>query len=106
MGQRLSVLATSFGRRYCSFISRRPLAVLAAALCVVAPMVWLASRLELRTDFKDLLSSHRRSVTELDRIGRRIGGNASFSIGIEGEDLPAMKRFADDLARKLRALPP
>lgn len=96
----------SLASRYSQFVFRRPLVVVALAALVLAPMLWLATKLDLRTDFKDLLPQNKRSVIELDRIGQRIGGNASFSIGIEGDDLPAMKRFADALADRLRALPP
>jgi predicted RND superfamily exporter protein len=79
---------------------------LLGALALLVPSIWLATKLGLSTDLKDLLPQKRRSVTELERISSRIGGNASFTIGIEGDDVPAMKRFADDVAARLRALPP
>ena len=94
------------GKRYAAFVFRHPWLILLCSLGVLGPAIWQASQLGLTTDLKDLLPKHRRSVTELDRINSRVGGNASFSIGIEGDDLPAMERFADDLAARLRALPP
>ena len=76
-------MLSQLARRYSAFVCRRPWLILLGALALFAPSIWLASKLELTTDFKDLLPRNRRSVTELDRIGQRMGGSGSFSIGSE-----------------------
>jgi len=96
----------SFAGTYIRFLCRRPGLIFAAAVALLVPSLWLAAKLELKTDFKDLLPKRRRSVTELERISKHVGGNSSLVIAVEGDDLAAMERYADDLAARLRALPP
>src|SRR5262245_45864336 len=95
-----------FSRGYVMFVWRHPILILAVAAALTITSLWLTAQLALRADVKDLRPRGKRSVTEFERIAGLIGGNASFSVGIEGENLPAMKRFADDLTKRLRALPP
>jgi predicted RND superfamily exporter protein len=91
-------------RRYTRFLCTRPWLVLLCAGALLAPSIYLASKLELKTDFKDLLPRNRRSVRELERIGHHVGGHASMVVGIEGNDLPAMERFAEAISGRLRGL--
>jgi predicted RND superfamily exporter protein len=95
----------SLAERYSDFVYRKPWTVLLVAAALLAPAAWAASRLQLATDFKDLLPRNRPSVVELDRLAKRIDSGVSLQIAVEGNDLPAMKRFADDMAKRLRALP-
>ena len=96
----------SLAKRYSAFVHRRPGLVLVVAGALLAPAVWAAAHLGLATDFKDLLPRSRPSVVELDRIADRLESGVSLQIAVEGESLPAMERFADDLGARLRALPP
>src|ERR1044071_4001439 len=90
--------------RYSRFVFRRPGTVVLTALALLVPALVAASRLSLKTDFKDLLPQSRPSVVELDRLNRHLDAGVSLQIAVEGANLPAMERFADDLGARLRAL--
>src|SRR5262245_10511864 len=92
-------------QRYSGFVYRKPWTVLFVTVALLLPAAWAASRLQLATDFKDLLPRTRPSVVEMDRIAARIESGVSLQVAVEGDDLAAMERFADELARRLRALP-
>jgi predicted RND superfamily exporter protein len=92
-------------QRYSGFVYRKPWTVLLVTAALLAPAAWAASRLDLATDFKDLLPRTRPSVVEMDRIAARIESGVSLQVAVEGNDLPGMERFADELAKRLRALP-
>ena len=94
--------------RYAAFACRHPHAFVAAMLLSVVPALFLAARLELRTDFKDLLPADKPSVVELERVANLLAGAAgpSLTVAIQGDDLPAMKRFADALAGRLAQMGP
>src|SRR6516225_5601786 len=92
-------------QRYSGFVYRKPWTVPLVTAALLAPAAWAASRLDLATDFKDLLPRTRPSVVEMDRIAARIESGVSLQVAVEGNDLPGMERFADELAKRLRALP-
>src|SRR5579863_78825 len=75
----------------------------AALLCVVAG--YFARRLELRTDFAELLSDRDPSVEELRRLQARLPGMAALIVDVQSPDAAANIRFADDLAARLRTEP-
>ena len=83
--------------------ARRPVLAVLLLVASAVPMGWLTTQLELRTDFKDLLPKDRRSVLELERVQKLVAaaGGPSLTIAIEGDDLPAMKRFADAAGQAL-----
>ena len=86
--------------------TRRPALAVMLLVGSAVPMGWLTTQLELRTDFKDLLPKDRRSVLELERVQKLVAaaGGPSLTVAIEGDDLPAMKRFADAVGRTLSAM--
>src|SRR5205085_257126 len=72
--------------RYCDWIWRRRYAILAVAIAVTGAAGALASRLELRTNFAELLPSRDPAVAELERLSKRVGGTAILQIAVEGPD--------------------
>jgi predicted RND superfamily exporter protein len=73
-----------------------------ALLTVVGAL--LATRLELRTRFDQLLPDHQPSVVELRRLTERTGGQSNVFVVLEGADTASLRATADALVPRLRAL--
>jgi predicted RND superfamily exporter protein len=65
---------------------------------------WRASRLRLVTDFSDLLPQDQPSVIELGQVLARTRGLSNVFVVLEGPDGAALRRVADGLVPRLRAL--
>jgi uncharacterized protein len=91
---------------YATWLWKRRFAVMAASVLVLGTAAWLSSRLQLRTNFAELLPSRDPAVAELERLGRSLDGTAILQIAIESPDRDANLRFAADLTTRLRALGP
>jgi len=61
---------------------------------------------DLRSGLEELLPETAPSVVAIRTVTPRLHSTARLSIDLEGSDPDAMERFADDLASRLRALPP
>jgi predicted RND superfamily exporter protein len=96
----------SLTRRYCRFIGRRARLVLAIATLVFAGSVAIASRLELRTAFSELLPSNDPGVVTMHKTSQRMGDLTLLLIGVRSPDRQATLRYAEMLTGKLRQLPP
>jgi predicted RND superfamily exporter protein len=59
----------------------------------------------LRTDLEELLPEAARSVKDLDEVRSRLETTSSLAILMISEDTAASKRFVDDLASGISALP-
>ncbi len=66
----------------------------------------LATRLQLKTAFAELLPSNDPGVVALSRTQKRMGDLSLLLIGIRSPDPDANLRYAEALTRRLRALPP
>jgi predicted RND superfamily exporter protein len=75
-----------------------------AVLTVIGAL--LATRLELRTRFDQLLPDHQASVVELRRLSERTGGQSSVYVLLEGTDTQRLRAVGDELVPRLRALGP
>jgi predicted RND superfamily exporter protein len=91
---------------YLDAIWRQHRLVLLFATMVALGCAGLASRLELRTNFAELLPSKDPAVQELQRLSTRIGGTSILQIAIESPDRDANLRFASALTAELHKLPP
>jgi uncharacterized protein len=65
---------------------------------------WLATRLELVTNLGDLLSPEQPSVVELRRLQARMRGFSRVMVVLEGSDPATLRRVADELVPRLRAI--
>ncbi|MGD0674169.1 MAG: MMPL family transporter [Polyangiaceae bacterium] len=85
---------------------RRPgwLLVAGAALSLVGAA--LATRLELRTRFDQLLPDHEPSVVELRRLAERTGGQSNVFVVLEGLDTTALRALGDALVPRLVSIGP
>ena len=98
--------SSSPAARYHRFLERRAWWVLAVAGTIFLGAVALASRLELRAAFHELLPSDEPGVVALKRLGQRVGDMSLLLVGVRSPDKEANERYAEHLTGKLRQLPP
>jgi len=83
---------------------------LVVALGLTAGGVWLASHLEVRTSFEELLPEDVPSVHYARELGRRVGGEGNVLVVVESLDGPSglhrAERLATTLSQDFRALGP
>jgi predicted RND superfamily exporter protein len=87
-------------------VARRSPFILTVAVAVFVGAAALASRLELRTAFHELLPSNDPGVVALMRTQNRIPDLSLLLIGVRSPDRNANLRYAETLTQKLRSLPP
>jgi uncharacterized protein len=92
--------------RYHRWLARNPALVLVGALAMAGASALLASRLQLKTAFSELLPSNDPGVMTLTRTEKRMGDMSLLLIGVRSPDYAANLRYAEALTQKLRALPP
>ncbi len=89
---------------------RYPGRFLLAALVLAGTSAFLASKLEIRSSFEELLPSDVPSVREIKTLIRRVGGDGTVFVVVESlggpSGLPAAERLASELAEDYRALGP
>lgn len=94
-------------KRIVSFIvdqsGKRPLSTLGVALLLMAMAVFIASRLELRTELRELLPLDSKSYQAYERQAGRVGGGASLIVVVRSDDRTANRRLVEALADALRA---
>lgn len=83
---------------------RRPWVPFAFCMALTAAAVLLASRLELRTKFDQLLPQNKPSVVELHRIADRTAASSRIFVLLEGEDRAVLRAMGDEVVPKLRAI--
>jgi predicted RND superfamily exporter protein len=91
-------------QRLATFQVRSPWRVLALGALLSTLAALLASRLELRTRFDQLLPEHEPSVVELQRVAARTAGQSNVFVVLEGTDSARLRAFGDALVVELRAL--
>src|SRR6202142_1348711 len=93
-------------RRYHAWLTRHPARILMGGMVVFIGAARLATRLQLKTAFPELLPSNDPGVVALSRTQKRMGDLSLLLIGIRSPDPDANLRYAEALTRRLRALPP
>lgn len=91
---------------YVKSVARHNAKALLLVLAVLAVGLAISSGLKLRSDLKELLPQNYESVRELNRVLQRVGGVGSLIVVAQSPNVDANKRFMDDLAARLYALPP
>ncbi|MBK6848836.1 MAG: 23S rRNA (adenine(2030)-N(6))-methyltransferase RlmJ [Proteobacteria bacterium] len=84
-------------------IVRHHRAILIGALVLTALGVWRVTRLQLRSDFAELLPARDPAVVVLREMDRRIAALATLIIGVESPSPAANERFVEALVQRLRA---
>jgi predicted RND superfamily exporter protein len=91
--------------RYIEWCERRRRTVAWCAAGLFAVGVFLASRLELRTAFSELLPNDDPGVVALAETQKRMGDMSLLLIGISSPDRSANLQYAERLTRALNDLP-
>jgi len=88
----------------------RPFLTLGVAAAIAAVSVWLASGLEIRSSFQELLPSDLPSVRLIQEMVKRVGGDGTVFVNLEALDgtqgLAPAKALAPKLASDFLALGP
>lgn len=90
---------------YNNLVFRMPytLTVFITILTVIS--LWLAFRLQIKTDFFELLPENYRSISDLNKIVDKVGGVGNLIIAIETDNFEAGKKYVEDVATDLKKLP-
>ncbi len=106
-------METSFRRtvkRITTLALAHPWLFLGIAAILTAVSVWLASSLQIRSSFEELLPPDMSSVVRIKELVRRVGGDGTVLVTIEtlepGGDLSRAKTLARELANEYLALGP
>ncbi|KYF81847.1 RND transporter [Sorangium cellulosum] len=83
------------------FSGRRPWLVIGLAIAAMAGLWTYASRLELRTELRELLPSDSPAFMAYERQARRVDGGAQLIVIAESPDRGANERFIDALSEQL-----
>jgi hypothetical protein len=86
------------------FASRRPLVVLALALLTLVAAKQYTTRLELRSDFLELLPRDSPSFIAFEQQLKRVGGGATLLVIVESPDRKANEKAIDDVSAKVIGL--
>jgi uncharacterized protein len=98
-------------RRWSSRLARaqveRPLPFVALCLLFAAVGAFLATKLQLRTHFEELLPEARASVVELKRLQANVAKGSHVFVVVEGGSRAEQRAFGDALVTRIRhAAPP
>lgn len=88
-----------------AFSIRRCWWVIGVGTLIFCTCAFFASRLDLRSDFIELLPTDSPSVVHLEHLKGRVASYATLTVAIESPDLKSSQRFADDLVARLRLFP-
>ena len=105
MSQRLSHLLQRSMGALARLGHRRPWQALLLVTLVAALAGISASRVRLDADLSGLLPKSFASIRGLEQLQKRFGGIGYVVVVGQGEDLQGLRRFADDAALRLAALP-
>jgi len=96
--------------RVTTFSIGRPLLTLSGAAVLAAVSIWLASGLEIRSSFQELLPKDLPSVRLIQELVKRVGGDGTVFVNVESLDgpqgLPACEALAPKLADDFLAMGP
>jgi uncharacterized protein len=82
--------------------ARRPVWVLALLALTLVPACFLTSRLGVRESFTELLPEDKPSVIEMRRIEKRLSSRSTLIVVLQGQSVPELKRFVDEVAPRLQ----
>jgi len=87
-----------------------PFITVTIAALVAAVSIWLASGLEIRSSFQELLPSDLPSVRLIQEMVKRVGGDGTVFVNVEAldgpQDLPKAEALAPKLASEFLAMGP
>ncbi len=87
--------------RIVDFSGKYPFLVLFVALCTIAGTWTYASKLDLRSDFLELLPRESKGFKAFEHQLGRVGGGATLLVIVESPERAANEKFIDDLSQKV-----
>ena len=90
-----------FWDRVAGFLIRRSLLICLLTLAITGIAFTQVLKLEIRTDFKELLPQGTQSVRDYNKIIDRVGGLGTLSVAVESPSPEANMKFVDDLVNRL-----
>lgn len=74
-------------------------------VCLVSIIVGISyvKGIQIRSDFKEMLPDHYRSVIEMNRIDKRLKSSGNLAVLIGGNNWPDMRRFVNDFVFMAKA---
>lgn len=86
-------------------VGRAPLVALLSLLFTL-PLLFVAKKLELRSNWIEVLPRNAPSVRDLHDGERRVGGLSTLTLVLESNDNAALRRYATAIVGRLEQLPP
>lgn len=96
----------NFLKSYSKFAYKNPLKILSGIFFITIISLLFASKLQIKTDFFELLPEKAESIVELHKILKRIGGTGNLILAIETKNFDATKLFVETIAKELKKLQP
>ncbi|MEO1337948.1 MAG: MMPL family transporter, partial [Myxococcota bacterium] len=78
--------------------------VVVSLVASAGPAAYLASGLELASDFTALLDRQSRPIRDLEAVTQKLGGTAFVVVAIDARDRPLAERFVSELGPQLNQL--
>lgn len=97
-------MKNSFAHRYLDALIRHRRIFNFLVLGITVISVVLALKLQLRTNFSELLPEKLASVKAIKQAGERLGGTSLLSVGVESPDFESNRKFVEAMAVKLQPL--
>jgi predicted RND superfamily exporter protein len=88
--------------KYFDFLLRRQKIIHVILIVITALSVYAASKLQLKTNFSELLPQQLPSVQQLKVATERLGGTGLLLIGVESPNYAANRKFVEELAKRLQ----
>jgi hypothetical protein len=81
------------------------LMVAVCLICIVVTLLYV-KKIELRSDFKEMLPDQYKSVIELKKIEKRVKSSGNLVVIVGGENWSSMRRFINDFVFHAQAAMP
>ncbi len=88
--------------RTVDFIFRWRKIIPAAALILIVLSVFAAARIQVKTEFKDLLPENNPKIESFHEVNDRFSGGEKVIVVVEGPDRPTMARAAEELSTRIQ----
>lgn len=88
---------------YARFVVHRAGTVLLLLLALTAVSTWLTLQLTIESDQLSLISQELPEVKEVKKVIDMVGGAGYLQMGLRADDVPTLKRLADELNKELLA---
>jgi hypothetical protein len=98
---------TGFLEKLADFQTRRPFVILLLAVVISVVSLFFVRNLGLDSRFIALLPESSPSVQDLEKVRDRVRGLSALTVAVQSpsKDVDAMRRFIEDLVKRLEELP-